>query len=343
MPDPAQANFNFHDLHDMPSTQETTPEGYLKVTAKISRTGLQTYNAEDILPAGEGLCTLYRSQEEVFDLASIKSFNEKPVTNDHPSETVGVRNYAEIAKGTSLSDTHVSGKFLETTLLITDLTLIDDIREGKMAISCGYSSKVVMQEGIHDGIPYDGVQTEILGNHIAVVVKGRAGSDCRIADTANPLILPKEAEMPDNNNPPAVNAEMLDKANDLAKTLQDNLDKVTAERDAFKEKLETAPAEVETQVQARLAIMADALTLDPTLPLVALTNEQIVDKVLEKFCPKPLSDNAVYKKARFDILVEDKKLDLEKALVKNADVVTDTRPLDVIAREALINRNKEIK
>ena len=44
--------------------------------------------------------------------------------------------------------------------------------------------RVTMTPGVYEGERYDGVMTEITGNHVALVSDGRAGPDVVVADSA---------------------------------------------------------------------------------------------------------------------------------------------------------------
>lgn len=50
-------------------------------------------------------------------------------------------------------------------------------------LSCAYRYVAIMVPGVYEGQSYDGVMTEIIGNHLAQVESGRAGSDVFAADS----------------------------------------------------------------------------------------------------------------------------------------------------------------
>lgn len=50
-------------------------------------------------------------------------------------------------------------------------------------LSAGYAYTPDMTSGTWNGIPYDGIMREIHGNHVAIVERGRIGSDAIIADS----------------------------------------------------------------------------------------------------------------------------------------------------------------
>ena len=62
-----------------------TPEGFLLIEGNvIARTGVQVYTPDElgrkIPPGADGLVRIHRNADEVFDPASIASFNGKPLS-----------------------------------------------------------------------------------------------------------------------------------------------------------------------------------------------------------------------------------------------------------------------
>ncbi len=159
-----------------------TPEGFLIVTdVPIARTGEQIYKADEvpIEPNSSGLVTIKRTEEEVFKPDAIKSFESKPFTLDHPKEMVTPENWKEYAHGEVTNIRRGVGEFVN--FLIADIIVktqkaIEMIRGGMRQISCGYDAEYVqLEKGV-------GMQTDITGNHVALVMKGRAGNRCAISD-----------------------------------------------------------------------------------------------------------------------------------------------------------------
>jgi hypothetical protein len=73
--------------------------------------------------------------------------------------------------------------FLDADLCFWDAEAIEDIETDSVReLSCAYRYVPVMIPGIWQGQEYDGIMTEIVGNHLAQVEAGRAGSDCLAAD-----------------------------------------------------------------------------------------------------------------------------------------------------------------
>lgn len=156
---------------------ERTPEGFIRIPARVTRSGIFLYRKSDGSVVRE-----LRPKEEVFNEDSLKSILGKPITNDHP--TVGSVN-SQNAKLLSVGFTGDSveedeGTYVRVPLTITDEETIQEIINGKRQISCGYQCLVEDKSGEAEGERFDSVQTGIRYNHVAIVDKGRAGPNVRI-------------------------------------------------------------------------------------------------------------------------------------------------------------------
>ena len=157
-----------------------TPEGYLICwDVPIARTGEMSYRASELgLDGPDRLVTVYRDQEDVFHPDALASFEGKDVTAGHPAESVSPVNHAAYARG-HVQNVRREGDFVTADLIIKDASLISDIKNGVVReVSCGYNC-------VYQPLP-DGRyrQTEIRGNHVAVVPRGRAGHEVAIKDSA---------------------------------------------------------------------------------------------------------------------------------------------------------------
>lgn len=160
-------------------SRSLTPEGFLVChDVPIARTGEMVYAPGEVPvePGADGVIYVTRDASEVFRDETIASFLGKPVTADHPPETVTVRNWRVYACG-SVQNVRRDGDLLVADLLITDPAMIAEIEAGKREVSCGYSADY---EEISPG---RGRQFNIIGNHVALVAHGRCGSRCAIGDS----------------------------------------------------------------------------------------------------------------------------------------------------------------
>jgi hypothetical protein len=125
------------------------------------------------------MVTLLRDADVLFSPETIASFVGKPVTNDHPSDLVGPETWREVSGGVVLNVRRGEGadsEHLVADLLVTDAGCIADVRAGKREVSCGYDTEA---ETVSPGL---GRVTKIVGNHVALVDRGRCGPSCAILD-----------------------------------------------------------------------------------------------------------------------------------------------------------------
>ena len=171
------------DFYPLPASREILPgTGFLRAPAKIARTGIQTYSCRELgLDGGDKPMRLWRPPEEV--AKSVKTFESAPMTNEHPPNGVDAVNWKLLAVG-DVRDCAMAGDFIEACVIVRDEDMIRTVQDGKAEISCGYEFGLDMTSGTTPaGEQYDAVQRDIVGNHVAIVDRGRAGSRVRIADS----------------------------------------------------------------------------------------------------------------------------------------------------------------
>lgn len=179
-----------HDALTLDARRRST-DGYLAVRARSARAGVYEYLGREVDPQGakfaaDQVVNVYRPADEVFDATSLASFVAKPITDDHPTKPVNAGNWRDHARGTVFGAVK-DGDFVGFDLAFMDGALIDAIDKGKRELSNGYACDISFEDGTApDGTAYQAVQRNIRGNHVAVVRRGRAGSDCRVSD-ANPI------------------------------------------------------------------------------------------------------------------------------------------------------------
>ena len=160
-----------------------TPEGFLVChNVPITRTGWLEYLGQELglKDKYDQVIKVYRSDKEVFNSATMASFEGKSVTDGHPSNDVRADNYMMYEKGqvTNVRPSQDEPDLLLADLIIKDPLLISEVEHGKREVSCGYDCNYVPIQG-EEGI-YN--QVAIRGNHVAVVPVGRAGSRVTIKD-----------------------------------------------------------------------------------------------------------------------------------------------------------------
>lgn len=245
-------------------TVKRTSEGYVTARAKAVRSGVQDYRASELGLIGDHVVRVMRPDNEVFAVDSVAGFAHAPVTNDHPVEMVDAANWSKYAVGEVGANVMRDGEFLALDLMLKDAAAIKAFDSGKKELSAGYTAEIEIVDGVAE---YDAIMKNIRINHLALVDKGRAGSQARIGDSAAnhwgaaPLTTSKEVS----------DVEMKavaigDKAINVAATDADALTiAITAKDNQIGEltaKLADAESKILTdeQIKAKAQSMADAMS-----------------------------------------------------------------------------------
>lgn len=150
-----------------------TAEGYLTFNdVPITKSGVFPYRRQDGAISYEA-----KLPDEILSDHTVATAQHKSVTDEHPTELVTADNHGQLAKGFSHADARVENDKVLVSFTVTDSALIQKIKNGKREISIGFLSDIVQESGELNGSRYDSVQRNIEINHIAIVNKGRAGSD----------------------------------------------------------------------------------------------------------------------------------------------------------------------
>jgi hypothetical protein len=196
--DEALVGVHLNDRISVPTKRTMTDGGQMLVPCKFARTGSQLYSAKQLGLADENpnkVITVWRDEKEVFDSESMESFRSSPVTLGHPKDEKGnaiavtATNSKEYQVGALEGMPTRDEDTLGGTLVLTTQQAIDALEEGTQELSAGYTCDISLVDGKY-------MQTNIRANHIAIVDKGRAGSNCRISDEADELILADEHPEP---------------------------------------------------------------------------------------------------------------------------------------------------
>lgn len=94
-------------------------------------------------------------------------------------------NWKALAVGMVGDEIARDGEFVRVPLIVMDKSAIGDVKAGKQELSAGYTCDLVFDSGkTSAGEEYDAIQKDIRINHVAIVQRGRAGSQARIGDGA---------------------------------------------------------------------------------------------------------------------------------------------------------------
>jgi hypothetical protein len=315
-------------------------DGSLLADARIARTGVQTYLGSEVGKPDMAVVRVYRPGAEVFHQDTLKSAAHRPVTNDHPADLVTADNWKQHAVGQTGDEITGEGIFIRVPLMVSDGATIADIENGKRELSAGYTCDLDFTAGMTPaGEAYDAIQKNIRINHVAIVQRGRAGSQVRIGDGAvswgvSPVIADKEESMTTTLKTVTVDGipvEVTDQGATVIATLQqriadaakkasdtetahaavvDGLNKQLATKDAEIEKLKgqvVDAAALDKLVASRANLVTLARAIAKDVKTDGLTDAAIRRAVVTA----KLGDAAVkdkpdaYIDARFEILAED--------------------------------------
>lgn len=339
---PAPGGLIVDELGSHAGVERTSSGGWI-VPATLTRTGLFKY-----VEGGKSI-TVLRPKEEVFHPESVASLEHCPVTVFHPAEReVTPKNYRRVVRGTVGRTTVLKNKYLASRLRIEDEDTGEKIDSKELCeISCGYRAEYALNTdgsfvtGEYEGKPYDRMQINIRYNHVSLGPKGwgRAGSDVGIKldgvdayvsgmdnvlasqtfnDEAAPVPVPA----------PVVTIDSIPRA---------EFDKLQAKFDmlALQFAARPAPAPVVTidaaAVAARVALVADAKVLAPTLVVDTLSDENVRLFALKEAGVNVTGKSTAYVDAAFDLAVAQRKtvIDSHQAVAgvtRTAAVVVDETP-----------------
>lgn len=172
------------DFNGSSGEYRRTAQGFLRVNARLTKTGVFTYdNGRE-----------YRSNEAVFHADTLASLKGAPVTDLHPAEK-GFPNFLTPANAKD----HIIGitesverdeSYIKGSLIIFHEDTIKAIESGnRKEISLGYTCHLDPTPGSINGESFDAIQKDIIVNHVALGPQGwgRAGPDCAIRLDKNSL------------------------------------------------------------------------------------------------------------------------------------------------------------
>jgi hypothetical protein len=340
-----------------------TADGYMAVRARAARAGVYQYSGSEVDPGNahnlrdQASVNVLREPEQVFDEASVRSFLMKPITNDHPAEAVTADNWRQHARGVAAAAMR-DGDHLAFDLILMDRAAIAAVDAGKVELSNGYSSNIEFGDfTAADGTKCQARQTQIRGNHIALVDRGRAGPSCRIGDVALCDSIPSldsfKQEKPvktmlidgltvDISNADTAMATIQtilaarDGANGQIKDLQGQIATLTTEKATLDAQVVTLTQQVAdakpTAAQLRDAAKAYALTCGKAKALgVAVTDAMDEPAIMKAVVDAKMGDaakawNADQIAASFAVLTKDAKVqetDLLRDAITNGTTVVD--------------------
>lgn len=155
-----------------------TRDGYLIVPATLSKIGVFDYHAKELGLNDDAIKKVARTEHSLFSAQTIKSFEGVPLTIGHPETGVNAKNFKEFAVGV-VRNVRKEGDALVADAWVYDEQAIKVINEqGIKELSCGYDCDVIPSQ-VNDA---EFEMTPMIGNHVALVAKGRCGPTVKLAD-----------------------------------------------------------------------------------------------------------------------------------------------------------------
>lgn len=189
---------------DRESKRKIDANGFLHVSiSHISKETVNQYIGSSIPGYKElgldptKIYNCYRKGSEL--KAGAESFNGLPILWGHKAESAESPNIKDRI-GNMGTDAKFNPPYLDNSLIFNTKRGIDAIESGeRVELSCSYRWTPVIQSGTFNGMPYDIIMTNIIGNHLGLVEEGRAGSDVMVHDSkdkdidkSNSFKLPKK-------------------------------------------------------------------------------------------------------------------------------------------------------
>ena len=258
-------------------------DGSIIFETRIAKTGILDYYEYDYEINGFKTIKEVNLPQDLFSMETMESAKNKLVTNEHPFDLVSSDNATTEFKGFSLNDVKNDGKYLTVSIKVFDKELQADILSGnKSEISVGKTVKLLDEQGEFEGEKYDKRQADIRINHIAIVQKGRAGSEVKVLKDSNnirfdykPTLHTNQITKEETMEKKIDNAdfEALQKTNSELQAKIDELEKEKEELTSKNEKQDGALEQLQEQVNELSSKMDNAISKDEVISKLNLIRE----------------------------------------------------------------------
>lgn len=172
---------------DRAAPREKDHDGHLHVASShLTKASIRGYRGDEV-PLWEELgldkYRVYKMFCPPDELEkAVGTYNGKPLLIQH--KPVNSRAHPkDLVVGTTGTNAVWNPPYIDNALSIWDGIAIDGVdREKKHELSAGYHYTADMSPGNFEGMQYDGIMRNVRCNHIALVIKGRAGPDVLVGD-----------------------------------------------------------------------------------------------------------------------------------------------------------------
>ena len=188
-----------HYAFDRASVRTVDADGRLHVAVtNISKANVCPYLGKEIPDwqmlglQPDKIYKLLRDPEELRKAAS--TFNNLPLLSEHVPVSAA-DHQPDLVIGSTGTDASFSHPYLKNSLVVWAKDAINAIdSESQKELSSAYRYRADMTPGNYLGETYDGVMRGIVGNHVALVKEGRAGTDVVVGDSKPAVIAQHEKE-----------------------------------------------------------------------------------------------------------------------------------------------------
>lgn len=236
---------------------------------------------------------VYRPYEELDNPETVASFQAVPFIDEHEMLGDGFTKYDDRPAGGVLFN--VSGKngTLVGDFKIFSEKLKDEIQNGKKELSLGYLCDYDIQSGSWNGEYYDAIQRNIRGNHVALVNKGRMGSDVRVYDKAITMDA-LDIEIPSIDGCPNESGDNSSSVNNGVNKMAEEKTGMDADkREAIREVMAIAAkpdSDFQGGEEEKIETIAKILERSEYAPSEAKTEDEDVEEVKEEVVEKKVED-----------------------------------------------------
>lgn len=186
--------------YDKESVRAYSKDGHLHVEeANISKACVNPYLGREI-PHNQELGLdpdkIYKLLRHPAELEkAARTFDGKPLLSEHVGVTSDSHRH-DLTIGAVGTGVRYEHPYLKAPLSVWSQDDIDGVEsKKKKELSSAYHYRADMTPGNYEGEDYDGVMRDIVGNHVALVKEGRAGSDVVVGDAKNPTTIEGKFDM----------------------------------------------------------------------------------------------------------------------------------------------------
>lgn len=167
----------------------------------LSKVGVFPYSGRSLPDADpDKIYGVYRPAEELGSPDTIESFKLLPWIDNHvmlgseengltPAERKGIQ-------GVIGEQVYFDGETLFGNIKVMSGAMANLIASGKRELSCGYRCRYEKASGVFNGHPYDYIQRDIRGNHLALVGQGRMGPEVAVLDASERITFTVDSKEP---------------------------------------------------------------------------------------------------------------------------------------------------